>query len=160
MATELDLVCRRDAMPLDMYHLVGSGLASLPAELIDLILSFLTHREDFLNIASTCRYLRAVTNNYVRLEYLKVCSNRQRKKYKKLKKICSFPKMLLKLYERCNPPLPKPQLYVPLDFWFQRRPDLSLPSTHLNYHEVSMKVDYIYLDAEEGRRFAQASHEY
>ena len=110
MATELDLVCRRDAMPLDMYHLVGSGLASLPAELIDLILSFLTHREDFLNIASTCRYLRAVTNNYVRLEYLKVCSNRQRKKYKKLKKICSFPKMLLKLYERCNPPLPKMKL--------------------------------------------------
>ena len=73
---------------------------------------------------------------------------------------------------------------VPLQFWFNRNPGLALPLIALQYHEVkviitfgtgeeyssaSMKltdldaklyVDYIYLDTEERRRFAQMSHEY
>lgn len=92
--------------------------------------------------------------------------------------------------------------YIPLMFWFNRNPGLSLPLIALQYHEVkiifefrpanelivgltstgdrdtashtvsirdsagvslvnaSLWVDYIYLDAEERRRFAQMSHEY
>ena len=74
---------------------------------------------------------------------------------------------------------------VPLNFWFNRNPGLALPLIALQYHEVKfnfqfaaatalskttaepptvnsikMYVDYIYLDTEERRRFAQQSHEY
>jgi len=70
-------------------------------------------------------------------------------------------------------------LYIPLPFWFCRNPGLSLPLIALQYHEVKvilehqlqtsisasatnqqLWVDYIYLDTDERRRFAQVSHEY
>ena len=81
------------------------------------------------------------------------------------------------------------RLYVPLKFWFNRNPGLALPLIALQYHEVKVKlqtrgnaqlinhngtatptdvgnapsallwVDYIYLDTDERRRFAQQSHE-
>jgi hypothetical protein len=65
-------------------------------------------------------------------------------------------------------------LYVPLEFWFCRNPGLALPLIALQYHEVKFNVqfgtsafkdaklyvDYIYLDTDERRRFAQISHEY
>ena len=68
--------------------------------------------------------------------------------------------------------------HVPLQFWFCRNPGLALPLIALQYHEVKVilehKVasslgagatnklwcDYIYLDTDERRRFAQVSHEY
>ena len=68
--------------------------------------------------------------------------------------------------------------YVPLFFWFNRNPGLALPLIALQYHEVkvilehnwntaftamtgqSLWCDYIYLDTDERRRFAQVSHEY
>ena len=62
---------------------------------------------------------------------------------------------------------------VPLNFWFCRNPGLALPLIALQYHEVKLKcvwgaavgtrkvvADYIYLDTDERRRFAQVSHEY
>jgi hypothetical protein len=62
---------------------------------------------------------------------------------------------------------------VPLQFWFCRNPGLALPLIALQYHEVKLvcewgtetatrKVycDYVYLDTDERRRFAQVSHEY
>ena len=65
---------------------------------------------------------------------------------------------------------------TPLMFWFCRNPGLALPLIALQYHEVkiivefasslsgstdySLWVDYIYLDTDERRRFAQVSHEY
>jgi hypothetical protein len=66
---------------------------------------------------------------------------------------------------------------VPLNFWFCRNPGLALPLIALQYHEVKLKFtwgsvhngtvsnakvfcDYIYLDTDERRRFAQVSHEY
>ena len=65
---------------------------------------------------------------------------------------------------------------VPLQFWFCRNPGLALPLIALQYHEVKLKftwgdagtvdatcevwADYIYLDTDERRRFAQVSHEY
>ena len=72
---------------------------------------------------------------------------------------------------------------VPLQFWFNRNPGLALPLIALQYHEVKLKfnwgitsavsrdgsdatptvavwADYIYLDTDERRRFAQVSHEY
>ena len=74
-------------------------------------------------------------------------------------------------------------LLVPLQFWFCRNPGLALPLIALQYHEVKIIVtfaattaiwdavtaptlssklwaDYIYLDTDERRRFAQVSHEY
>ena len=68
-------------------------------------------------------------------------------------------------------------LFVPLQFWFCRNPGLALPLIALQYHEVKFKIafsgdlnatnstvkvfcDYIYLDTDERRRFAQVSHEY
>ena len=70
---------------------------------------------------------------------------------------------------------PEPS-YVPLQFWFCRNPGLALPLIALQYHEVKINVklaeslnnvtnieawgDYIYLDTDERRRFAQLSHEY
>jgi hypothetical protein len=67
--------------------------------------------------------------------------------------------------------------YVPLPFWFCRNAGLALPLIALQYHEVKLIVsfnaakhatqqtitvwaDYIYLDTDERRRFAQVSHEY
>jgi hypothetical protein len=78
--------------------------------------------------------------------------------------------------------------YIPLQFWFCRNPGLALPLIALQYHEVKVKItfcagvdinsgglaagkvlstldpqlwaDYIYLDTDERRRFAQVSHEY
>lgn len=95
------------------------------------------------------------------------------------------------------PELPAKQIYVPLQFWFNRNPGLALPLIALQYHEVkinlefrplaellkcktneledgvfvdrptgvsmqaaSLFIDYIYLDTDERRRFAQVSHEY
>ena len=64
---------------------------------------------------------------------------------------------------------------IPLQFWFCRNPGLALPLIALQYHEVKLKFtwgattevsncavfcDYIYLDTDERRRFAQQSHEY
>jgi hypothetical protein len=87
-------------------------------------------------------------------------------------------------------------VFVPLEFWFNRNVGLALPLIALQYHEVkinidfetlanclmysnsanpgfgtngsvageiyqaSIWVDYIYLDTDERRRFAQLSHEY
>ena len=66
-------------------------------------------------------------------------------------------------------------LQIPLQFWFNRNPGLALPLIALQYHEVKVKLnlngdsgytdkklwaDYIYLDTDERRRFAQVSHEY
>ena len=67
-------------------------------------------------------------------------------------------------------------IFVPLQFWFCRNPGLALPLIALQYHEVKVNLatssvydatgtlklwaDYIYLDTEERRRFAQVSHEY
>ena len=81
-------------------------------------------------------------------------------------------------------------LYVPLQFWFNRHNGLALPLIALQYHDVritidfrqasqcvnkgsdfagepnvsmsdaSLVIDYVYLDSEERKRFAQASHEY
>ena len=65
-------------------------------------------------------------------------------------------------------------IQIPLQFWFCRNPGLALPLIALQYHEVKVKVtwgsdadntcgincDYIYLDTDERRRFAQVSHEY
>jgi hypothetical protein len=82
------------------------------------------------------------------------------------------------------------KLYVPLQFWFCRNIGLALPLIALQYHEVKVNitfntyanlalnadgtpatdaagtldatlwVDYVYLDTDERRRFAQVSHEY
>ena len=68
-------------------------------------------------------------------------------------------------------------IHIPLQFWFCRNPGLALPLIALQYHEVKVKFtlglfttpltakfdlycDYIYLDTDERRRFAQVSHEY
>jgi hypothetical protein len=68
-------------------------------------------------------------------------------------------------------------VYTPLMFWFCRNPGLALPLIALQYHEVKVVItfgtltagtsaayslwcDYVYLDTDERRRFAQVSHEY
>jgi len=80
-------------------------------------------------------------------------------------------------------------MYVPFQFWFNRNNGLALPLIALQYHDVRITVqlapwadcvnwigakqpaaaqmtncqlliDYVYLDSEERKRFAQASHEY
>jgi hypothetical protein len=80
-------------------------------------------------------------------------------------------------------------LYVPFQYWFNRNNGLALPLIALQYHDVRVTVqlntwqncinwvgptapaapqmancqlliDYVYLDSEERKRFAQASHEY
>tara|TARA_B100000035_G_scaffold217347_1_gene186367 strand:- start:644 stop:1411 length:768 start_codon:yes stop_codon:yes gene_type:complete len=68
-------------------------------------------------------------------------------------------------------------LFTPLRFWFCRHIGLSLPLIALQYHEVNINLtlsgrwgsffddtslwcNYIYLDTDERRRFAQVSHEY
>lgn len=85
---------------------------------------------------------------------------------------------------------PAYQLYIPLQFWFNRNNGLALPLIALQYHDVRITlnfrpasalvnysgatqptlsnlmadsyllIDYVYLDSEERKRFAQASHEY
>jgi len=68
--------------------------------------------------------------------------------------------------------------FIPLNFWFCKNAGLALPLIALQYHEVKIVlkhtvlnvsntvtgnklwVDYIYLDTDERRRFAQVSHEY
>jgi hypothetical protein len=87
-------------------------------------------------------------------------------------------------------PMENTKLYIPLQFFFCRNPGLALPLIALQYHEVKVNikfreakeliskayttglvdpefqsaprlfVDYVYLDTEERRRFAQSSHEY
>jgi len=71
------------------------------------------------------------------------------------------------------------KVYIPLRFWFNRNPGLALPLIALQYHEVKINVEiingvaenngladakllvnYLYLDTDERRRFAQVSHEY
>jgi len=80
-------------------------------------------------------------------------------------------------------------MYIPMQFWFCRNNGLALPLIALQYHDVrvtfkfrdvaqcinintnqartdvkfkdaTLLIDYIYLDSEERKRFAQASHEY
>jgi hypothetical protein len=67
-------------------------------------------------------------------------------------------------------------IYTPLQFWFCRNIGLSLPIIALQYDEVTLTikfnkllsesitpelyVDYIFLDTDERKRFAQISHEY
>ena len=83
---------------------------------------------------------------------------------------------------------PSAVMYIPLQFWFCRNVGLSLPLIALQYHEVKVTVqlreasemyitdssqapslslprvalygDYIFLETDERRRFAQISHEY
>ena len=71
------------------------------------------------------------------------------------------------------------QIFLPLIFFFNRNPGLALPLIALQYHEVRLDFDlssefdqytdgstfkvwgnYVYLDTEERRRFAQKGHEY
>jgi hypothetical protein len=73
------------------------------------------------------------------------------------------------------------RIFLPFQFWFCRNPGLALPLIALQYHEVklvlsfnsaaasggnatfgaaSLWCDYVYLDTDERRRFAQVSHEY
>ena len=87
-----------------------------------------------------------------------------------------------------NPNTLQQSVMVPLNFWFCRNPGLALPLIALQYHEVKLRFtwgsasdidgtgvgrdhsaaapsvevwcDYIYLDTDERRRFAQVSHEY
>jgi hypothetical protein len=89
-----------------------------------------------------------------------------------------------------SPGTPSVELFIPLQFYFNRNPGLALPLIALQYHEVklnleyetfanlivksdptvvvtggsipysSLYVDYVYLDTDERRRFAQVSHEY
>lgn len=80
-------------------------------------------------------------------------------------------------------------LWVPLQFWFNRNPGLALPLIALQYHEVRVTIDFrdreecyytndktnisfasgldaqlyanfIFLDSDERKKFAQAAHEY
>jgi hypothetical protein len=81
-------------------------------------------------------------------------------------------------------------LYIPLQFWFCKNPGLALPLIALQYHEVKLNimfapaahlytlssgasivgnpmigqasfyVDYVYLDTDERKQFAQVQHEY
>ena len=74
------------------------------------------------------------------------------------------------------------RLYIPLQFWFCRNPGLALPIIALQFHEVKVLiefqtaancgsashtfgdaqlwVDYIFVDQDERRKFAEKSHEY
>jgi len=96
----------------------------------------------------------------------------------------------LKHFETADTNERKVKVFVPLNFWFNRNVGLALPLIALQYHEVKvlfkfananqvhlsldtpnititpsfskceLLVDYIYLDTEERKRFAQQSHEY
>jgi hypothetical protein len=83
--------------------------------------------------------------------------------------------------------VPGTSLYIPLQFYFCRNPGLAVPLVALQYHEVKINiefrpltecvhftgalpsarmdhaallVEYVFLDSDERRRFAQISHEY
>jgi hypothetical protein len=85
--------------------------------------------------------------------------------------------------------IPANTLYVPLQFWFCRNAGLALPLIALQYHEIKVNLefrpasecyttpdastvttpvissaslfcDYVYLDTDERRQFAQVAHEY
>jgi hypothetical protein len=86
--------------------------------------------------------------------------------------------------------VPGGTLYIPLQFWFCNSPGLALPLIALQYHEVKLNivfarreslytlssgatlvgnptlgqasfyVDYVYLDTDERKQFAQVQHEY
>ena len=79
------------------------------------------------------------------------------------------------LLGRCGAGSGTERSLVPLQFWFCRNPGLALPLIALQYHEVKLNVtfassgaptevdvwcDYVFLDTDERRRFAQVSHEY
>jgi hypothetical protein len=78
-----------------------------------------------------------------------------------------------------TPAVDSGQMFLPLIFFFNRNPGLALPLIALQYHECRLDFDlssefslytddstfkvwanYIYLDTEERRRFAQKGHEY
>lgn len=78
-----------------------------------------------------------------------------------------------------NVPQTNDRVYLPLLFFFNRNPGLYLPLIALQYHEVRLDfnltgyfntffdntvfqvwANYVYLDTEERRRFAQKGHEY
>ena len=86
-----------------------------------------------------------------------------------------------------TPSTSQQRIMYPLQFWFCRNIGLSLPIIALQYHDIKLKftwgsglstsgisrsetgnvtpslevwADYIYLDTDERRRFAQVSHEY
>jgi len=78
-----------------------------------------------------------------------------------------------------SPAVDSGQMFLPLIFFFNRNPGLALPLIALQYHECRLDFDlssdfsaytdgttfkvwanYIYLDTEERRRFAQKGHEY
>jgi hypothetical protein len=87
-----------------------------------------------------------------------------------------FQRMSLMGGVRATGSLSTTTIFVPLQFWFCRNPGLALPLIALQYHEVKVILnhkyaesftgtnklfcDYIYLDTDERRRFAQVSHEY
>ena len=94
------------------------------------------------------------------------------------------------LKDNADTSTPETVLYIPLQFWFCRNPGLALPLIALQYHEVKFNIsfrpaneliitsdgndisptpvmgdsalwiDYIYLDTDERRQFAQVQHEY
>jgi hypothetical protein len=87
---------------------------------------------------------------------------------------------MIKTFADTNPET-SANVYVPLEFWFCRNIGLALPLIALQYHEVKINLtlndadaaggitgvsnvelwaDYIFLDTDERRRFAQLSHEY
>jgi hypothetical protein len=78
-----------------------------------------------------------------------------------------------------NTPTSDSRVYLPMLFFFNRNPGLYLPLIALQYHEVRLDfnltsyfskffatarfevwANYVYLDTEERRRFAQKGHEY
>lgn len=92
-------------------------------------------------------------------------------------------------YLKSRTALPNLRMYVPFKFWFNRHTGLALPLVALQYHDVKLKlatrattslinhdgttdavhttapsielwVNYVFLDTDERRRFAQQSHEY
>ena len=96
-------------------------------------------------------------------------------------------KMMVGKYDSNESNFDSGKLYIPLIFFFNRNPGLALPLIALQYHEVKINVqfesldnlkvtasdkldsnekmdaklyvDYVYLDTDERRRFAQVSHE-
>ena len=106
------------------------------------------------------------------------------------KDVLGQPMGLQNVTDAVSLPVSARKLYIPLQFWFCRNVGLALPLIALQYHEVKVNltfnsyanlamsatggaatdaagtlsatlwVDYIYLDTDERRRFAQVSHEY
>lgn len=123
-------------------------------------------------------------NHWLEIWYQLTIAAGQKNGYKKM--IGQLPESL-RVQQQSQP---QTRLYVPLQAWFCRNVGLALPLIALQYHEVkiniefenvrnlyivgpgvnvtqtlslpdaSIFVDYIFLDTEERRRFAQVSHEY